>query len=101
MRELQLAACEEGIAATFADIETLAEQCRYPDCQHQSEPGCAVKAAIEQGQLDERRLGNYLKLQRENRVNSASLAERRADDKALGKFYKRTLKQSKHLKGRE
>lgn len=101
MRELQLAACEEGIAATFADIEALAERCRYGNCGHQAEPGCAVKAAIELGALDARRLANFQKLQRESRLNSASLAERRADDRALGRFYKRTLAQSKHLKGRK
>lgn len=100
MREIQLADCKVGIAATFSDIETLAEQCKFNDCQHKNEPGCAVQAAIKSGELDQRRLDNYLKLLREESLNSASLAERRANDKALGKFYKKTLSQSQELKGR-
>lgn len=100
MREIQLADCKEGIAATFSDIEKYAEQCKFNDCQHQNEPGCAVQAAIKSGELDQRRLDNYLKLLREESLNSASLAERRANDKALGKFYKKTLSQSQELKGR-
>lgn len=100
MRELQLANAKEGIAATFADIEMLADECKFSDCQHQSEPGCAVRGAVEGGELDERRLNNYLKLLREEALNSASLAQRRAGDKALGKFYKKTLSESMELKGR-
>lgn len=100
MRELQLADNKEGIAATFADIEALAEGCKFSDCKHQSEPGCAVQKPVELGELDERRLNNYLKLLREEALNSASLAERRASDKALGKFYKKTLSESMGLKGR-
>lgn len=78
MREIQLADCREGISATFSDIETLADQCRYTDCQHQSEPGCAVRQAVDNGEIDQRRLDNYLKLLREEAVNSASLAEKRS-----------------------
>lgn len=100
MREIQLADCKEGIATTFADIENLSNQCRYADCQHQSEPGCAIQEAIAQGHIDKRRLDNYHKLLREEGLNSASLMEKRAKDKALGKFYKRTLNESKKLKGR-
>ncbi len=100
MREIQLAECKEGIATTFADIEELALSCKYGDCQHQSEPGCAVLEAVEQGDLDERRLLNYQKILREEALNSASLMEKRAKDKALGKFYKHTLNESRKLKGR-
>jgi len=100
MREIQLADCKEGITTTFADIETYAEQCKYNDCQHQAEPGCAVQQAIKSGDLDQRRLNNYLKLLREDALNSASLSERRAKDKALGKFYKSTQSQAQELKGR-
>jgi len=100
MREIQLADCKEGIAATFSDIEELAEQCKFGDCQHESEPGCAVRQAIEAEELDARRLNNYRKLLREESFNSASLSERRSSDKALGKFYKKTITESKKLKGR-
>lgn len=94
MRELQLVDTEAGVAATFADIEELSTQCRFNDCQHQTEPGCAVQAAITAGELDERRLQNYEKLMREQAMNSASLAERRATDKNLGKFYKKVINES-------
>lgn len=100
MREIQITDCKEGIATTFADIEAYAEQCKFTDCQHQAEPGCAVQRAIITGDLDQRRLDNYLKLLREEAFNSASLSERRSSDKALGKYYKHTLSEANKLKGR-
>jgi ribosome biogenesis GTPase / thiamine phosphate phosphatase len=65
MRELQLWDVEEGVETTFEDIEELAAQCRFSDCQHQTEPGCAVLEALESGALDASRFENYLKLRRE------------------------------------
>ncbi|MBB6520767.1 ribosome small subunit-dependent GTPase A [Pseudoteredinibacter isoporae] len=101
MRELQLANCESGVQETFSDISTLAEQCRYKDCQHESEPGCAVQQAIENGSLDSRRLESYLKLMREQAHNGASLAERRARDRSLSRYYRSVLNESnKFKKGR-
>ncbi len=96
MRELQLADYEQGVEETFADIATLAEQCKFSDCQHQSEPGCAVRAAIESGQLAERRLANYHKLMKEQAFNAVTLAEKRAQDKRFSKM----VKSAKHLKQR-
>ena len=100
MREIQIADCKDGIATTFLDIEAFAEQCKFDDCQHQTEPGCAVRQAIISGELEQRRLNNYLKLLREEALNSATLFERRSSDKALGKYYKHTLSQAQKLKGR-
>lgn len=100
MREIQLADCDNGLSMTFADIEELANSCRFSDCQHQNEPGCAVNTAVQRGELDERRVHNYVKLRREEALNSASLKEKRAKDKALGKYYKRTMIDSRKLKGR-
>lgn len=65
LRELQLWDASEGISQTFSDIETLAERCRFGDCRHDGEPGCAVRAAIDAGALDTARLENWRKLQRE------------------------------------
>jgi ribosome biogenesis GTPase len=65
MRELQLWDVEEGVETTFDDIEELATQCRFSDCQHQSEPRCAVREALESGALDSGRFANYLKMRRE------------------------------------
>jgi ribosome biogenesis GTPase len=65
MRELQLWVDEDAVDATFADIDELAESCRFRDCKHQSEPGCAVIGAVDDGELSAERLDAYRKLQRE------------------------------------
>lgn len=65
MRELQLWATEEGLDGTFADVARLAERCRFSDCRHAGEPGCAVRRALEDGTLDTARYESYLKLQKE------------------------------------
>lgn len=65
LRELQLWEAGEGISRAFRDIEALAGHCRFRDCQHESEPGCAVRTALEEGLLDARRLANMHKLKRE------------------------------------
>ncbi len=65
MRELQLWSTSTGIATTFADIEELATQCRFRDCQHQQEPGCAIQIALGDGRLELQRLQSYQKLQKE------------------------------------
>jgi ribosome biogenesis GTPase len=65
LRELQLWDAEEGVSQTFSDIDTLAGRCRYGNCRHNSEPDCAVQAAIAGGTLDVARLENWRKLQRE------------------------------------
>jgi len=65
MRELQLWSDGDGLASSFADIDALASECRFGDCAHGSEPGCAVRAAIEAGALEVERLESYFKLRRE------------------------------------
>ena len=86
MRELQLTDAAEGIAGVFADIEELARHCRFRDCGHESEPGCAVLAAVETGALDPARISRWRKLMAEDRFNSATLHERRERDRAFGKM---------------
>jgi len=65
MREIQIWAGDEGLQETFADIKTLAMQCRFHDCQHEHEPGCAVQQALEDGTLDYQRFLSHQKLQKE------------------------------------
>jgi len=65
MRELSLWSDDGGLSETFDDIEQLAGQCRFRDCSHQNEPGCAVREAIEKNTLDRSRYDNYVKLQKE------------------------------------
>lgn len=91
MRELQLADCEEGVAEVFDEIIELAQSCRFRNCSHNGDPGCAVQDAIERGELSPRRLKNYLKLQSEQARNSQSLHERRLESRKLGQFYKSVL----------
>jgi len=98
MRELQLADVEDGIERAFADISELAQSCRFTDCSHISEPGCAILAALESGEIDDRRMENYRKIMREQQINSATLAEKRSRDKALGKFYRTVLSESRRRK---
>jgi len=82
LREAQLWEGEVGLGSLFEDIEELALQCRFPDCDHVSEPGCAVKAALDTGSLDPGRFQSYRKLQRELRAIAArSDARLRQDER--------------------
>jgi ribosome biogenesis GTPase len=67
MREIQLWDVIDGMSYSFSDIETIAKKCHFNDCQHASEPQCAVKAAVKKGIITEERLNNYKKLQREQK----------------------------------
>ncbi len=66
VRGLGLWDAQEGIGAAFADVEILAQQCKFRDCSHTAEPGCAVRVAVEQGALSQQRLASYLRLKEEN-----------------------------------
>jgi ribosome biogenesis GTPase len=65
LREMQLWDAGDGVAQVFADIDLLAAQCRFGDCRHEAEPGCAVQAALDTGALDRGRVENRRKLLRE------------------------------------
>jgi len=97
MRELQLWDAEGGLEQTFADVESLATACRFRNCSHGAEPGCAVVAAAERGELEAARLDSYLKLRREDaflqsRHDERAQSERtrlaRQGAKAARQFYK-------------
>ncbi len=98
MRELQLTDCETGVATTFHDIEELAAQCKFNDCTHTGEPGCAVLAAVKSGELDPRRLASYHKLQREQARNAASVPQRHAQSRKQGKLYRNVQKAARFRK---
>jgi ribosome biogenesis GTPase len=85
IRELQLSDAADGIEAVFSDVTDLLGQCRFSDCTHESEPGCAIQAAIAQGDLDPERLARWRKLEREDRFNSEAVHERHARARAFGK----------------
>ncbi|WP_425418656.1 ribosome small subunit-dependent GTPase A [Oricola indica] len=99
MRELQLTDVHAGIDDVFSDVAKLAQQCRFRDCGHDGEPGCAVEKAVAEGALDPDRVRRWKKLLAEDAHNSASLSERRARDKQFGKLVKRMMKDKKMKRG--
>ena len=88
MRELQLTDVQSGIDDVFAEISALAKDCKFVNCVHESEPGCAVRQAVNDGDIDESRVNRWRKLMREDAHNRESIAERRARDRSLGKLYR-------------
>jgi ribosome biogenesis GTPase len=91
MREVQLWIADEGLEEAFSDVTELFEHCRFSDCAHESEPGCAVKKAIANGTLAPERWESYLKLQRElahleRRLDKRAQSEERKRWKALSTF---------------
>lgn len=94
MRELQLWESNDGVSESFSDVEQLTEICRFRDCKHEKEPGCAVHRAIEMGELSKERLNSYKKLLKE-----LAYLDRKVDKKALSdekKHWKNISKQMKH-----
>ena len=75
MREIGVMGVEEGIEDTFSDIEALKCQCKFSDCEHRTEPGCAIRAALENGSLDPERYQLYLNLQKESSNNAAKMKQ--------------------------
>jgi len=88
MRELGNIAVQKGIDSTFSDIVELMDLCKYHNCTHTNEAGCAVLEAINKGSLSEHHYQNYLRMIKESDYNAMSYVEKRKKDKALGKFYK-------------
>jgi ribosome biogenesis GTPase len=99
MRELQLVDVGAALDDVFAEVAALTAECRFSDCSHDSEPGCAVQAAIETGTLDADRLRRYRKLLSEDRRNTETIAERRSRDKNFGKMIKSVLAEKQKDKG--
>lgn len=98
MRELQLTEAASGVADLFADIHDLTTQCKFRDCKHETEPGCAIRAALERGELDVPRLERWRKLHAEDQFNTAALAQHKASDKALAKVIRQAKKLKKQRK---
>lgn len=97
LRGISLYDAADGLEQVFAEIERLARDCRFGDCSHDTEPGCAVQAAIQAGELTERRLGSYRKLQRENawvasRTDARLRGERTNRQKAITSHLRATYK---------
>ncbi|MDO9514127.1 MAG: ribosome small subunit-dependent GTPase A [Elusimicrobiota bacterium] len=97
MREFGLAgeSAEIDSAEIFSRIETIALKCRYSNCSHGGESGCAVRNAIDSGELDEAKYLSYIKLKKEMEHNTMTDLEKRRKDKKFGKFCKTVMKQKK------
>lgn len=98
MRELQLWGDANSLQDVFHEVAEAAENCRFNDCTHQGEPGCAVKKLLDEGNLDQERFENYLSMRAEmkfleSRVTEKGRAERKAHEKELSKTIKRFYKQ--------
>jgi len=92
MRELGILGAEDGLDASFGDVASLAAGCRFRDCTHVSEPGCAVLEALETGELSGVQYENYRKLKSESEFYQASYVERRKKDRAFGRYVKSVKK---------
>ena len=92
MRGLGVAEVAFGIDATFPEISELAETCKFRDCDHETEPGCAVQAAIALGEIDPERLKRFKKLKRENEQATQTIAQARDRSRKLGKMYRSAIK---------
>ena len=99
MRALRLHDTAEGISVVFDDITQAASHCRYVDCQHESEPGCAVQRAIEKGELASERLKRWRKLQNEDRHNTQSVAEARKREKKFSKGVNEIMRSKRMRRG--
>jgi ribosome biogenesis GTPase len=92
MRELGILCAGEGLEDSFADISARAASCRFADCSHSNEPGCAIRKAIENGELNPEHYQSYRKLKAESDFNEMSYVDKRKKDKAFGKMVKTVLK---------
>jgi ribosome biogenesis GTPase len=88
MRELGNFAIDTGLDATFDEIVSFSRQCRFKDCTHIHEAGCAVKDAVEQGIIDADRYQNFLRMHKESTYYEMSYSEKRKKDKSFGKIVK-------------
>lgn len=89
VRELQLTDVGDGIDALFDDLSDLAGQCRFNNCSHETEPGCAIQAALQAGVIDETRLRRWEKLKREDAHNSRTIHEAHRINRAFGKMHRK------------
>ncbi len=95
MRELGLLGATEGVNQGFEDVVELSENCRYVNCSHGQEPGCAVLAAVAGGELSQERYSSYLKLKKESEYHEMSYVDKRKKDRAFGRFIKSAKEQMK------
>lgn len=96
MRELGLLGADDSIEGNYSDISALSLRCRYRNCSHTDEPGCAVRAAMDAGEVSAESFGNFHKLKEEANFNDMSYAEKRRKDRNFGRFIKSVKKNLKN-----
>ena len=96
MREMPLADAQAGISHLFADLQALAHQCKFRDCKHEGEPGCAIREALDRGEIGATRVERWRKLVTEEIFNSVSMQLRKSNDPKLAK----TIRESQSRKRR-
>jgi ribosome biogenesis GTPase len=101
MRELGVISDESGLGSTFNEIDELAYKCKYKDCTHTVETGCAVLEAVENGEISEERYNNFIKIYKESLYNELSYLDKREKDKKFGKYVRSVMKDIKKIKGRD
>lgn len=92
MREFGILGAEGGIVSSYSDITALSSHCRYHDCTHTSEPGCAILAAVRAGEISQESLDSFHKLKEESAFNDMSYAEKRKKDRDFGRYIKSAKK---------
>ena len=100
MREFGIVGADSGMGDSFADIIGFAAGCRYRNCSHSGEPGCAVLDAVDSGALSREHFDNYLKLRQESAFHDMSYVEKRRKDRALGRYYNSVKSVKKELDDR-
>jgi len=100
MRELGNISVDSGLSDTFTEIVELSNKCRYTDCTHMLEEGCAVLAAVKDKMIEPERYENYVKMNKESSFNEMSYLQKRQKDKDFGKMIKTAKKQLKQRKKR-
>jgi len=98
MKELGMTDNEKGIESTFGEIIEISRKCKFPDCRHISETGCAVIEALDKGIIDRHSYDNYLKIQKEQERFQMTIAEKRKKEKIFGKMIKNYFKETKKNK---
>lgn len=96
MRELGNFSIKTGIDDTFSEISEIAKQCRFNDCTHTDETGCAVLKAVKKGHVPEKRYRNYIKMKKESVYHELSYLQKRQKDKQFGKHIKTVMAQKKY-----
>lgn len=92
MRELGSMSVDDGLDETFSEILALSKSCKFNNCSHTNEKGCAILVSIKTGDLSEQRYLNYLKMKKESEFNQMSYLDKKKKDKNLGKLIKSTIK---------